>query len=1204
MSWQTKIKTTGIKRLWAWQEETLGAWESARVVWAFFPVGGGRGVCSLLASMGSLQHPTLVLGPSADWLSRRVHLAAELNIPIHVWDGVSAMPSASLILLDVSGLHDVTKFSAITENGVRLVLDSFSPTNEPPMWWDAIRSMPYLSLPIHDSAQSWWSPMLRENPDIQLIRVPVESKALQWETWSGETPANIAAGSLVVGTLDAPCLADPSLACVVLGREGVKRQGMLYHQTNEYYGVEGDSEPPVAMPDPGRVILAGQPHSLRQLGVLGRRCSQFYLPSLTDSPGTSVASTSSQHWKEGLLRWFHEKAQHTKSSVLYTSSSELLQVLGQPVAPQPVFEEGIRALDLLMQEMMLAGELRRAERVYFQVHVHNVQKFQPVFLSNYPALLEFYEAYQSMLGQLSPLESLKLSFKARQLDLRELAARLPSYDVVTLNRLLQQLQENKLAVLALHTAPEHQRLDQEYQLELLLQKPASAAVVWWQQSGEHRTPLLWSALSVDRYPGEDTLEPLLSAIPQSVDFWQTAHTLFAEASVSDLQRWMGRVLRTWEQGQTPACLALWELLSLGLNIPGIGPERLLAVLPPLREMTAAAVSCFQPVFQRYQDAPHLPVSMYDYVLALPSSSGMEQWIESYLEQKSAWILQRQSAEPYHRELQHFTHLAQQVAVHDPEASRDTETQTGYPLQPWSYATAWAFHLLKQHQQAWSWVEKASPETPAQALLCAIIALGAKQPVSAQSWMEQAAQGHLFLVPELVKELHEQNFSICKAQARCKRCVLYGSSYCAQDLLELKQDHRVAEIAEEQREYMLAKRIRANVEEYTPEHWRQMLQHPLVQRSQRIQRSLLQHLAQAEQVTPEELRKLAQWAESYGDIQHAQGYRETLRSVEPSDALNLQKLADLYARQEKSLEALRTALEATHAHPRKYPLELWLAEHEQVLFGTPVELRRALLELPAHPALTKLEEKLSHLEAIVRELQPQLEQAERAVTEEQWGEAQHLAQQALERYPEHAPGRFQQILQEAKQREDQLWQNLRQLPKIPQDRNKMLEELAQTAEKHGLPKLIDASYRKLLQFNPQYGFGYLKWARITQNPQQRQEAYEKAVALSRTPQQMRHNLEEYIQALEQSNNLPHILPKLLELAEREGEEVLSPGYLEKLFLRLLQQYGTQANVTESIRDFLAHRDKNKAYQRLQRTMEEYDKMEPWKRTLLSLKNQES
>lgn len=1187
MKWQTKMHEAGLKALWTWQEDTLHAWKSKDTVWAFFPVGGGRGICGLLAALSdsASTRSTLLVGPDTDWLSQRLSQATALDIPVVVWDGVSAWPDAPLILAHHSVLDESSSLQNIPLSAVRIVVDRLSPQTEIPAWWHTLSVVPCLFLPTSDHPTSWWHSLLAEHSTWAVIRPPVEHREIQWHEATPEASA-----------------LEQSSTCFVVSSASESPNS-------------GDSSGiPIHIPDPESVLFREAPRSFRQLGILARRCSSFYLPTPSAPPPHHRVPETEQAWLVSLRRWLQNRVQETSSSILYTSSSELLQALGQPLTPQPVFERGIRELETVLEQLQSPslGCLRRVEKVCFQVKIHNTQKWQPLFLQDFPELLRFYEAYQTMLQGLPGLEALKLSLKARQqIDLRELAARMP-YDVSTLHRWFREMQDKKLATLELHAAPEHQRTDQEYQLECLEQKPTDAGLSWWQLAGEHRTALLWAAQYTGPYPRQDTLERLLHTSPRTLSFWESVRDLWQTASSEQVLLWAGQVLRRWESPHHPSYLALWESISATLGISGIGPSLLLGVLPEAQDVATSSeiAAWIKPLLDRYQHHPNLSLTWYDYVLAMPAELGFQTWIAPYLQQKSTQILQRTSAEQ-HNELQQYVRLAQQMqatdsdktdAVSQTESGQSSDATKPYPEQPWSLAVGWALYLLQQPQQAWRWIESTVPTTPVLARICASIAIKANQPEAAQPWSTQAAEGGYPVSSDLLSNLHRQLFSVCKAQSRCKRCPLYRTAYCPEDVLQ-HTDKPHTTIPESHREYLVAKRIRANLEHVTSEGWRKMLSSPLAQQSERITRALLQHLAESHEATLDELRQLAQWAESYGDLQHAQIYREEIRKQDSADAHNLQKLADLYIREENIVAALNTALAATHAHPRKYPLELWLQQHQAILLQSPQPLRQALLELPAHPAFSSLEQELTALENINRELKPILEQAETAMSQELWGEAQRLAQQALDRYPQQAPARFRQILDDAKLQENQLWQTLRNLPKIPQDRNKILEELATTAKKHGLHKLSDASYRKLLQLNPQYGLGYLKWARTTHDPEQRQEAYEKALTLSRTPAQMKQNLEEYIQTLEQNHDLPRILPKLLEWASHDGEELFPPNYLEKLFLRLLQQYGTQDSVAGPIREFLQRQDKGKAYKRLLRSMEEFDKMEPWKRALLSIKSQE-
>ncbi|TNE49983.1 MAG: hypothetical protein EP343_09685 [Deltaproteobacteria bacterium] len=957
-----------------------------------------------------------------------------------------------------------------------------------------------------------------------------------------------------------------------------------------------------SLPQPKAIYCTALPLTLSSLRDCVRHCSQLVVPE--DSESSSAPSSASSTLKS----WLVEQSKAGASEHVYVSASDLLTALGEPIAPQPVFERGVQQLEEQLQSLNNEGWLQEVQHVSFNLKIHSLQKFKEIFLQDEPQLLDFFKAYEEMRVQLSTIDTLKLTlFKGRDFDLRDFAARLP-YSVAELNDIFQQLHEKKLAVLDLHTAPQHQRVDPEFQLTLGQTHQASRSVELWSGCGEHRPSLVWAS-DVD----EDNIVTQLPS--EAAEFWEALQSKTSEAPEADtLLRWAGTALSQMEASDSLAAKSLWEWASAQLKVPGLGEEKVLELLPPAEAVTEEWKDVLQPLLNRYlnQDAPSK--ALYEYVLKLPEAFGFKTQVTGYLKAEKDSILSLYSAERHTAPIQQYLSVAKKesptVTVEEPEESNEKskgkkgrKKRASYQPQTWSIAAGWAEALQGHSRNAWLWVEMATPTTPREAFCAASIALEANQPVQGQTWLNEAKEGGQTIPPRLWSELYQQLFGICKAQARCKKCALQSTPFCPsglQSLLELANQR--PELSSENFEYTLAKRIRADLESNSTETLRSVLETSVAKDSERVQRAVLQQLASRDEATLEEYKRLAQWSEAYGDFKNALSFREKIKESEPNDPTNLQKLADLHLRQGEIQTALTLAMEATENHPRKFPLEIWVQKHHDALFLSLQALREALIDLPAHPILSALEEELTNVEETVKALKPRIEAAEAAMEAKNWGEAKELAENIVSEHPKHAPVHLQEMIQTITQHERRLWQKLKRMPRKPQERNQHLEALAEEAKSHGINKLVDAAFRKLLQFNPQYGLGYLKWGRTTSHPDRKAEAYEKAIPLSRSPQQARNNVDEYLNALADQGQLARAVPVLLEYA-RADESPVPKDYLEKIFLRMVKRYGTQEEISSPIREFLGTTDQGKSFKKVQSSLEQFDDMEPWKQALLSIKNKQ-
>ncbi len=956
------------------------------------------------------------------------------------------------------------------------------------------------------------------------------------------------------------------------------------------------------LPQPKAIYCTALPLTMGSLRDCARHCDQIVLPEDSYFSNNTSASSST------LKSWLIEQANQGSRGHVYVSASDLLSAVGEPIAPQPVFERGIQHIEEQLQALKDEGWLQDVQHVSFNLKVHSLQKFKEHFLQDEPALLAFFKAYEEMRVQLTTLDTLKLTlFKGSDFDLRDFADRLP-YSVVELNDIFHKLQEKKLAVLDLHTAPQHQRLDPEFQLTLGQTHQASQSVELWSSCGEHRPALVWAS--------EDQEDNIVSQLPATAEeFWTTLQTRCTEAGEAEAQLgWAGAALNQMESSNSFAARALWEWVSAQLNVPGLGEGQVLALLPPASTVTEEGKEVLQPLLDRYLSQGTPSKALYEYVLQLPEAFGFKTQVKDYLEAEKDTILSLYSAERHTSQLQQYLSVAKKesptVAAEELEDSNEKnkskkvrKKRACYEPQAWSIAAGWAEALQGHSRNAWLWVELATPSTPREAFCAASVALEANQPVEGQAWLHEAKDGGQTIPPRLWSELYQQLFGICKAQARCKKCALHGSPFCPlglESLLELASQR--PELSSENYEYTLAKRIRADLESNTTETLRAILEATVAKDSERVQRAILQQLAAREEATLDEYKKLAEWSEAYGDFKNALTFRQKVKESEPNDPINLQKLADLHLRQGEIQMALTLAMEATENHPRKFPLEIWVQKHHDALFLSLPALREALIDLPAHPILSALEEELTVVEGTVKSLKPRIEEAEAAMEAKNWGEAKALAEDIVSEHPKHAPVHLQEMIQTITQHERRLWQKLKRMPRKPQERNQHLEALAEEAKSHGINKLVDAAFRKLLQFNPQYGLGYLKWGRTTSHPDRRAEAYEMAIPLSRSPQQAKNNVDEYLNALADQGQLARAVPVLLEYA-RADESPVPKDYLEKIFLRMVKRYGTQEEISSPIREFLGTSDQGKSFKKVQSSLNQFDDMEPWKQALMSIKNKQ-
>ncbi len=1175
--WKTLLQQAGIAQIWTWQAEVLQAWELAHSTIARIPLGGGKGFCALLMAQQAPTETVIVCSNPKLALHRQKQ-AQELGWPTTLWDGTDAFPEAPqqplLTWSDALNVRDDGDIDWQSHPVQRVILDGLPPTEKAPSWWVKMTVLPLRWIFPTDALEATWLKELDQDSWKEL-NIETETKEMHWLDTSEECPP---ASSWYVGTPDPEDSPETWLAQIPMG-----------------------SNPPFALQAPQQIKMAEPPSSLVQLGILGRRCSNLQLaPQQAHQKATST--TESPELRDALKEWLAEQAHPTQIATHYSSAGDLLQQLGHPVTPQPAFERGVHQLKQTLKQFSDEGLINDLQEVSFHIKIHSIGRFKPKSLQDFPELLAFWEAYDAMRQGLSPLESLKLTFfDGKSFDLRLFAEKLP-YDVATLNSLFQKLQEHKLAIVTLGATPQHQRFDQEYQLSILPHTQTSPAIPLWQESQKHRTALLWSSLNTTPHSDDESLRSLLNKSPNTVEFWQSGSQLVQQAvEQKRLISWAGRLLQQIEKHETSGLLALWALTSQELEIPSITTTQLLTFLPPVAEVTEALLPALQPLLKKHLSKEQPPQEIYNYALALPSSFGFDALVEGYLTQESDNILSIASADSNTKVLQRYTSLAQRQLGNTeiPEGTTDTRVEF-QPTKPWSSAVGWAHSLLGQSKQAWQWVGGSNPEGPQETLRGVTIALDTKQPQIALQWLEGSTINDRVTSSQFA-ELYRQLFAICKAQARCKACSLQATSFCPSGLntlIGLAEQRR--EMPLENFQYCLAKRIRADLEGNSTEQLREVLGTQIGQQSERIQRAILSQLAQRKEANLDELKRLADWAESHGDYRNAQKYRETIKEQDATDPNNLQKLADIHLRHDEIMQSLKLALEATHNHPKRFPLEPWVQRHHQHLFGDPKALRVALLELPAHPALSKLEEELTAHEELLKQLRPKLEEAEASMKSENWGEAKRIAEEVLSQYPQQAPAQLRQMVQEIKQHERRFWQSLQKLPRNPKKRNQLLEGVANDALTHGLPEIADAAFRKLLRASPQYGLGYLKWARITKDPAKRHEAYQKAISLSRTPQQTRNNLDEYVRYLEYANELPKVLPLLLEFA-KSGEDTIPRGMIERLLTRISEQHGTQDDISTQIQEFLSNHEQGSSYKRVQRSINQQENMEPWKRALLSIKN---
>ena len=890
-------------------------------------------------------------------------------------------------------------------------------------------------------------------------------------------------------------------------------------------------------PKAQQVTLEALPSTLAHFKAIVQ-ASEGPLAFITQKDKQESSTSLSKHaLKEKLRNILAEQSQNAKEQRVYTSSNDLLQALKLPLTPQPEFERSLHLFQGLLEDLKAEGFLVEAEGVHFQLKLYNTLRFKEAHLEADSPMHALWKAHDEMKLKLPPLQSLKLTFmNGRQIDLRELSKHLP-YTISELNQLLSDAFDAGILIGELqHSSTPHGEDGGEYQFQTKATTPVSIAVQLWSRTGEHRGGLLGTAIQEDVALPE-SIQEALQADTLSAAHWVELFGFFQEQeALYDLG---GPLLAQMEQSNTPGTQFLWECTSAALELPGFDAETLRSLLPKDEELPQAITEPLQFLLARREGAQRQALA--DFALSLPQEWSMEELTEDFLAQKASEVLQLERKKGCEDFLKRYKKLATKSLSEGGEPS-------------WRMAAAWASHLLHRSKDGYKWLNDYKPEKPLEQWRFAQIALKAEKTLEGLEMLKSAPR-----LPTSVQ----------------KREKLQKSFF-----------------------QQLAKRVRGDLAENGSEWLRELITSGLGAGSPKVERNALRQLFENGDATYEELGQLAAWAEQQGDFENAEVYRKKLYEQNPEDGSNLQGLARLAVRSRDIQEALSMALKATHLDPRRFPLEPFIEEFHEFFFIDLKKLRTILIELTAHPALSQLEQELTNRERIQKELNPILEQTQKILKEGKLQEAREKAQEIIKKEPKLAPLAFRQIVEEVNQNEREMRQALQKLPRKDfKKRNQVLKDLVDRAQDVGFSGVAYKAIKLLVRFNPQYGLGYIRLARLSRHPEEQEEAFKKAAELARSPEQREKNIQEYGNLLKSQDRLEDIFPFILEqLAKHPKEERI----LEGMLLSVVNKLGAQESFNKQITEFLEDNKDNFSLKRVQKAFTKMEKLDPWKQKLLSLK----
>ncbi len=1210
--WEQRLLSCGFAKLTPWQRDIMQQWHQESSWIAFFPVGGGTGFSYLLPALEAPTGVTLVICGDAQRRTRREQQARSLGGQVLLPQADQELPPAhsGVVLMTAQEAEQRTDQMPawVTGRVRRVIFDGCDASAQAPSWWPAVRALPFGLYPIDHTAEAWWANIL----DIphQTLHYNHEAFEISWDLGEGSLVQRLGhaleAGARVLWMFGGqffrhaleqttgihiqeitpssdvsnqpksispePPAAPSSHESSSTPQASSTSQASSTPQTSSQssqatvYIFPPDSAFLRHAPSPQHVFVGRLPSTLRDLGSLANLQPEQISILLPQETPTHYSPE-----QDDLLRYLEEKAQAHPHKPLYLNSHEIMQALKLPLSPQMAYERSLNTLEDLLNQLQTQGSLASWSPVFFQAKILNARGFQPTQLGAHPDLLAFHEAIAQMQKQLSPLESLNASFlSGRALDLRFIAKRTP-YTVRELNTLFQKLHEQGLVVNQLEHLPGPQHsLEHEYQIQLGEITRPSLALQLWSRTKEARLPLLLDSFSRQPLPEDSALQALWSLDPQQNDFWEKALVLLDNAQKAQrLFLLGGRLLQKLERDPKDAGLALWMGLIATLQLPPLEDANLYRrLLPPPR---SAPVGLFPLCKHLLSQDPTPPRSWVDYVLALPSAEDDEEMSRlfaqhnaqrildiSRLHGRFRWLLHR-----YHRSMTQITRpfLSQDPLPpeesNDP-SSKDTEEfdRSEQPVVP-----------AKTEEQS----HDPDPHPPI--------------------WLPHLRSSD-------VQRL-ATSFSVETLAAWGWTLHLLGESEVGLPLLRFAQQQ---EERYKQRYAKLALQVPKQLYREKSDWLRWLIEESEDRQDEKLRKRIMKLLVDRKEGTTNDLQQVAQWAEQEDDHKRAMRLHKQLIELRPEAPEHPAALARLSLQHNKLQDALQYAIQANRLNPRHYPLDVFLDKAQEALFADLDELRRILVDLPAHPALSKIENELSQREQLAHQLAPLRKQAEEDIKQQRLAQAREKAREVLAQHAHLAPIRFLQIRREVDQEESKLQKALQDLdrrgrgPKDPRDRNKQLEALADQAAQLGFVQLATEGYERLTQRNEGYGLAWVKLARTTPHSEQRNNAYATAISLARGPEQRQRNLEEWAQILDREGKLDLLLPTLLSILEEHNEEAQQ---LEPILLQLIGKYGVKSDVAQKLEGFLKHHRSDLDLKRAEQALNEIEHLDPWKRQLLSM-----
>ena len=404
----------------------------------------------------------------------------------------------------------------------------------------------------------------------------------------------------------------------------------------------------------------------------------------------------------------------------------------------------------------------------------------------------------------------------------------------------------------------------------------------------------------------------------------------------------------------------------------------------------------------------------------------------------------------------------------------------------------------------------------------------------------------------------------------------------------------------------------------------------------IRDPILRLLVLRDQADDEEMRHVAAFAQESGEKALALQIRETLRLRFPQEAEHPAALARLHLQEGRLREALEAAIEATRLDPRRYVLDDFLSLAKPLLFSDLSALRVLMVDLPAHPALSRLEATLTAREELIRKLAPALQDLEERLAKGLLEEARQKARAILKEHQDLTPPRFQEIIAQVDATERSLRDIIRPRRQAEGEKGRSapaqaegekgrntpaqaegergrgapsraeqtqrlqkLEQKAEEAAKAGFSALACEGLRSILAQKPSYGWGWIKLARLTSDLMERDKAYQEAITLAPTAENRQRNLEEWAKHLDQEGVLERVLPTLLALLGKYSEEAKA---FEPLLLKLIGKHGIKPEVAKELEGFLKEHKADIQLERAEQALQEIEHLDPWKRKLLTLQAQ--